>query len=83
VLKSPRDSKAKPETLVIANIPPHRYQVKTSGKLAGFVTKNQAVIENFNQELQAIRNTVIDQFEVRQRLVTFLAELTSSETIRP
>jgi transcriptional regulator with XRE-family HTH domain len=80
VLKSPPEPEAGQDTLVIANIPPHRYQVKTSGLLAGFATENQAVIENFKKELQAIKLTVIEEFETRQRLVAFLEALASTAT---
>ena len=80
VLKSPPESETGTDTLIIANIPPHRYQVKTSGLLAGFATENQAVIENFKKELKAIKRTVIEEFETRQRLVAFLEELSSTAT---
>jgi len=76
VLKSPTPSDADADTLVIANIPPHRYQVKSSGLLAGFATENPAVIVNFKKELQAVRGTVIEEFEDRRRLVDFLEGLT-------
>jgi transcriptional regulator with XRE-family HTH domain len=80
VLKSPPESTTGSDTLVIANIPPHRYQVKTSGLLAGFATENQAVIENFKKELQAVKHTVIEEFETRQRLVAHLEELVATAT---
>jgi hypothetical protein len=72
VLKTQADASKLRDTLVIANIPPHRYQVKSSGLLAGFATENQAVIENFNQEIRAIRSTVIDAYEKRENLVAYL-----------
>jgi transcriptional regulator with XRE-family HTH domain len=75
VLKSPSVSDADSDTLIIANIPPHRYQVKTPGLLAGFTTENPAVIVNFQKELQNIKEKVIDEFENRERLVAFLEEL--------
>ncbi len=75
VLKSPTVSEADSDTLIIANIPPHRYQVTSSGLLAGFTTENQAVIVNFRKELQAIKDTVIEEYEDRSRLVKFLEEL--------
>ena len=77
VLKSTLPADDGSDTLIIANIPPHRYQVKTSGLLAGFATEHPAVIENFKKELQAIKSTVIEEFENRQRWVAFLEELTS------
>lgn len=75
VLKSPTASDLDADTLVIANIPPHRYQVTSSGVLAGFTTENPAVIVNFKKELQAIKDTVIEDFEDRRCLVTFLEGL--------
>ncbi len=76
VLKSPTPSDGDADTLVIANIPPHRYQVKSSGLLAGFATENPAVILNVKKELQAVREMVIEEFEDRLRLVDFLEGLT-------
>lgn len=77
VLRTPPAGSAVSEKLVITVLPPHRFQVRTSGLLAGFATDNQAVILNFKEELKFIRESVVDTYRDRQRLIDYLEELIS------
>ncbi len=75
VMRSPPPDSGNSEKLIITVLPPHRLQVRTSGLLAGFATDNQAVILNFKAELEFIRESIIDEYRDRQKLVDFLVEL--------
>lgn len=77
VLKSPPRSSRSREKLVITVLPPHRFQVRTSGLLAGFATDSRAVILNFKEEVKYLKEAVVEEFLDRGRLVDYLEDLIS------
>lgn len=78
VMRTPPPDSGNSEKLIITVLPPHRLQVRTSGLLAGFATDNHAVILNFKEELKFIRESIIEDYRDRQRLVDFLVGLTNA-----
>jgi transcriptional regulator with XRE-family HTH domain len=75
VMRTPPPDSGISEKLIITVLPPHRLQVRTSGLLAGFATDNHAVILNFKEELTFIRESIIEDYLDRQKLIDFLVEL--------
>jgi transcriptional regulator with XRE-family HTH domain len=75
VMRTPPNDSGHSEKLIITVLPPHRLQVRTSGLLAGFATDNQAVILNFKEELKFVRDSVIEEYRDRTRLVEYLERL--------
>ena len=47
----------------------------TSGRLTGFATDNQMVIQNFKKEIEFIKTTVIEEYLDRRNLETYLGSL--------
>jgi transcriptional regulator with XRE-family HTH domain len=75
VLKTPASAANESEKLVITVLPPHRIKIRASGLLAGFATDSQAVILNFKEELRFIKESVIEDYLDRGRLIDFLEGL--------
>jgi len=46
-----------------------------SGRLAGFATDNQIVIENFKAEVESLKANIIEEYLDRRRLETYLEDL--------
>jgi len=74
-LKTPADRSGAGDRLVITRQAPHRFQGRRLGKLAGFVTENTPVVENFRKELESIAGVVVEEFLDRRRLLGFLRDL--------
>jgi hypothetical protein len=72
VLKRPPNASRENEKLVITVLPPHRFQVRLSGLLAGFATDSKAVILNFKDEVKYLKEAVFEEFLDRKRLVEYL-----------
>lgn len=68
---SPEDS----NRLFIVFWPRHLTRGKRSGRLSGFTTDNDVVIENFKQEVEALNDTVIDEYRDRNLLLEYLESL--------
>lgn len=77
VLKSPPRTSRQNEKLVITVLPPHRFQVRTSGLLAGFATDSKAVVLNIKEEIKYLKEAVIEEFLDRRRLIQYLHDLVS------
>ena len=77
VLKTPAPKTGENEKLLITRLAPHRFQGKRSGKLTGFTTDNQVVIQNFKEEINGIKNVVIPEYRDRKKTVAFLKKLIS------
>ncbi len=75
VLKRPPNASRENEKLVITVLPPHRFQVRLSGLLAGFATDSKAVILNFKDEVKYLKEAVFEEFLDRKRLVEYLEGL--------
>lgn len=75
VLKTPAPETGESEKLLITRLAPHRFQGMRSGKLTGFTTDNQVVIENFKTEIEGIKSVVIPEYQDRNKTVDFLKAL--------
>ena len=69
-----------PEKIFFSARAPHDIQRDIQGRLTGFATENPIVIQNFKDELAAIKKTVIEDYHDGQRLRHYLASLL--ETVR-
>ncbi len=77
VLKTPSPETGESDKLLITRLSPHRFQSKRSGKLTGFTTDNQVVIQNFKDELQGLRGSIHTQYLDRKNLKEYLCGLIS------
>jgi len=75
VLKTPAPETGESDKLLITRLAPHRFQGRRTGKLTGFTTDNQVVIQNFKDELRGLQSTVLDQYLDREKLSDYLSEL--------
>ncbi len=48
---------------------------KGSGRLAGFATDNQVVIENFQADLDLLKESIIEEYLDQERLEVYLESL--------
>lgn len=76
-LKQGQDQGRLPGRLIITRQPPHRFQGARSGKLAGFVTCNEVMVEHFKSELASMQPNVLDEYRDRDKLVAYLQDLAS------
>jgi hypothetical protein len=76
-LKQPGKAGQKNNTdrLFIVFWPRHLKHSRRSGRLSGFVTDNDVVIQNFREEIESISQTVIEKFKNRNRLINYLNRL--------
>ncbi|NNG00002.1 MAG: hypothetical protein HKM93_11530 [Desulfobacteraceae bacterium] len=72
---SPPDSD-KSDTLFLVLWPHHRVSYDRVGRLSGFTTSNQSLIESFKDELVAVKQAVIQRYTDRDRLIDYLSNLT-------
>lgn len=63
------------DRLFIVFWPRHLTRGRRSGRLSGFVTDNDVVIQNFTEEIQALSETVVDKYLDRNQLVAYLETL--------
>lgn len=77
VLKTPPKASRKNDKLIITVLPPHRFQVRTSGLLAGFATDSKAVILNLKEEVKYLHQARLNEFTERNRLLDYLENLIS------
>jgi hypothetical protein len=77
ILKTPPKTCRENDKLVITVLPPHRFEVRTSGLLAGFATDSKAVILNFKEEIKYLKEALFEEFLDRKRLVEYLDGLIS------
>ena len=75
VLKSPDPKTGQGEKLLITRLSPHRFQSRRTGKLTGFTTDNQVVIQNFKEELSGLRETIDPLYGDPDRLKQYLTRL--------
>ncbi len=75
VLKTPDPATGESDKLLITRLAPHRFQGTRTGKLTGFTTDNQVVIQNFKDELEGIRGAVHQAYLDRERLRGYLEGL--------
>jgi hypothetical protein len=57
---------------------PHEMQRDKQGRLTGFATENPIVIQNFKDELEAVRKTVIEDYSGANRQIDYLKTLLDS-----
>ncbi len=74
-LKQGQQGGKQPNRLIITRQPPHRFQGPRSGKLAGFVTSNEVMVEHFKSELGSLQPSILDEYRDRERLVDYLRDL--------
>lgn len=79
VLKTPAPETGENEKLLITRLAPHRFQGVRTGKLTGFTTDNQVVIQNFKDELEGIRGAVHEAYLDRDRLRDYLLSLIAEQ----
>jgi hypothetical protein len=75
VLKMPIAETGENEKLLITRLPPHRFKGPRTGKLTGFTTDNQVVIQNFQDELRGLTSTVHRQYLDKNNLLEYLDSL--------
>ena len=64
-----------PDLLIMVFWPQHRLKWLRSGKLNGFTSRQPALLQQYKEELLAIKETVIDKYRDRNKLIAFLKEL--------
>ena len=64
------------DKLIMIFWPQHRLNWVRSGKLTGFTTSHQAVVQPYKDELALIKKSVIDGYRNREKLIRFLNQLT-------
>lgn len=77
VLKTPSAETGENDKLLITRLSPHRFQGRRTGKLTGFTTDNQVVIQNFKDELQGLQDTILPQYLDKKNLKKYLTGLIS------
>ncbi|MGD9123840.1 MAG: helix-turn-helix transcriptional regulator [Desulfarculaceae bacterium] len=75
VMKMPMAGTGENDKLLITQLPRHRFQGQRTGKLTGFTTDNQVVIQNFKDELQGLVGTIHSQYLDRKNLREYLDNL--------
>jgi transcriptional regulator with XRE-family HTH domain len=76
-LKLPEDSENESPKLAFIGNQIDFFMGKGSGRLAGFATDNQVVIENFQADLDLLKKSVIEEYLDQQRLEAYLESLVS------
>jgi transcriptional regulator with XRE-family HTH domain len=79
-LKQGQHGGRQPDRLIITRQPPHRFQGARSGKLAGFVTSNEVMVEHFKHELESLYPHILGEYRDRDKLVRYLQNLASEYT---
>ncbi len=74
-LKQTEQSIKNPDLLIILFWPQHRLKWLRSGKLRGFITRHQALVQHYKDELASLKETVIADFTDRNKLISYLKEL--------
>lgn len=74
---SDEDSKNNPEILFLVLWAHHRVSHERAGRLSGFTTSNQSLVESFKDELAALQKAVIQEYTDRERLIEYLCNLAS------
>jgi transcriptional regulator with XRE-family HTH domain len=72
VLKTPDPATGESDKLLITRLAPHRFQGTRTGKLTGFTTDNQVIIQNFKEELRGLAGAVHQQYLDRSNLLDYL-----------
>ncbi|MCB2191801.1 MAG: helix-turn-helix transcriptional regulator [Deltaproteobacteria bacterium] len=75
VLKAPDPSTGESDKLLITRLAPHRFQGTRTGKLTGFTTDNQVIIQNFKDELRGLAGAVHREYLDRNNLLDYLDNL--------
>lgn len=73
-LKQPEKSSDNNETdrLFLVFWPRHLDHGRRSGRLSGFVTDNDVVIQNYREEIESISRTAIEEYRDKDRLIEYL-----------
>jgi len=75
VLKTPDPATGESDKLLITRLAPHRFQGTRTGKLSGFTTDNQVIIQNFKDELRGLAGAVHRQYLDKNNLLDYLGSL--------
>ena len=78
VLKTPDPETGEKDKFLMTSLPPHRFQGKRTGKLTGFATDNQVIINNFKDEIEGIQKAVIKKYIDKKKLIDFLINVQNS-----
>jgi hypothetical protein len=72
-----QDDKDNPDILFLVFWAHHRVSHERVGRLSGFTTSNQSLIESFKDELVSVQQAVIQEYTDRDRLIAYLCNLAS------
>ncbi len=67
------------DRLFIVFWPRHLDSGRRSGRLSGFATDNDVVIQNYREEIESISRTVIEEYKDRGNLISYLKGLISDQ----
>ncbi len=78
-LKQPEKTGGKNDTdrLFIVFWPRHLNSGRRSGRLSGFATDNDVVIQNYREEIESISRTVMEEYKNKDSLIEYLKGLIS------
>ena len=74
-LKLPPESEKKTARLTFLGKQIDFFMGKGSGRLAGFATDNQVIIENFRKEVSFLENHIVEKYLDQSKLETYLENL--------
>jgi len=74
-IKLPPESEKKTDRLTFLGKQIDFFMGKGSGRLAGFATDNQVIIENFRKEVNFLENHIIEKYVDQSKLETYLESL--------
>ncbi|MFW2367544.1 MAG: hypothetical protein ACN4GW_14095 [Desulforhopalus sp.] len=75
-LKGSEANKNNGEQLLISKYAPPGPKRRNAALLAGFVTGNQVVIDNFKEELDILKSLVIEKYTDKEKLIRYLNQIT-------
>jgi hypothetical protein len=56
-------------------LPRHLKRGRQAGRLSGFTTDNDAVIQNFREEIEVLTKTIIEEYQDKNKLFDYLQDL--------
>jgi transcriptional regulator with XRE-family HTH domain len=78
-LKTSADRETETDKLLFVGRQPRPGREARLGRLTGFVTDNQIVIQNFVDELDFIRGHILEEYLDRPKLIAYLEDLVSNQ----
>ncbi len=77
-LKQTSESSKDTDKLFIVFWPRHLKRGRRSGRLSGFTTDNNAVIQNYREEIEVLFNSKMEEFKKKSSLISYLEHLISN-----